>query len=152
MVTTRKLFMALVPISQTTPNKHFWHALYKGGAPSKSLFLPMFNCLTYSSDALLLKPNGRSYMLMSGTYRTSCPWAWVRYSLGWLGYSWWCCGVCLVTFSHPDCYLLLCLSSKIILTAWYIFAQHTVSLWCNQSLYLTSFLVALHEWLSLCRY
>ena len=31
-------------------------------------------------------------------------------------------------FSCPNCYLLPCLSSQIILTAWYIFAQHTVSL------------------------
>ena len=37
---------------------------------------------------------------MSRTYRITGPWVWVRPSLGWLGYSWWCRGKTL--------FLLLC--------------------------------------------
>ena len=66
--------------------------------------IPQMHCSSNQSQ-----PNGGSYTMMLGTYRTSCPQAWVRSSLGWLEYSWWCHGGCLVTFSCPDCYLLPCL-------------------------------------------
>lgn len=67
--------------------------------------------------------NGGNHMLMSGTYRTAGPWGGVGPSLGWLGYSWWCCGEDLITCSCPDCYFSL-LSSQIVLQFTLVHSAH----------------------------